>query len=192
MQVYGSPYKTCIECTHSLLKTEGLQAFYRSFTTQLTMNIPFQSIHFMTYEIMQDWLNKERNYDPKTHVVSGGMAGAIAAVVTMPLDVCKTLLNTQEHCSRTHINYINGMIAAFRTVYEFQGLPGYFRGLQARVVMQIPATAISWSTYEFFKYFIAKRSVSSDYLSVNGIHLQTASAAASSRWCDWPVPLSRT
>lgn len=181
MQVYGSPYKTCIECTHSLLKTEGLQAFYRSFTTQLTMNIPFQSIHFMTYEIMQDWLNKERNYDPKTHVVSGGMAGAIAAVVTMPLDVCKTLLNTQEHCSRTHINYINGMIAAFRTVYEFQGLPGYFRGLQARVVMQIPATAISWSTYEFFKYFIAKRSVSSDYLSVNGIHLQTASAAASSR-----------
>ncbi|KAL5022579.1 hypothetical protein ScPMuIL_001734 [Solemya velum] len=179
MQIYGSPYKTCMECTRSVLKTEGLQAFYRSFTTSLTMNIPFQSIHFMTYEIMQDLLNKERHYNPKTHIVSGGMAGAVAAVVTMPLDVCKTLLNTQEHCSRTHISYVNGMIAAFKTVYEFQGIPGYFRGLQARVVMQIPATAISWSTYEFFKYFIAKRSAANDYLSVKGIHLQTASAASS-------------
>ncbi|KAK7929041.1 hypothetical protein WMY93_005436 [Mugilogobius chulae] len=33
---------------------------------------------------------------PLSHVVSGAMAGAIAAAATTPLDVCKTLLNTQE------------------------------------------------------------------------------------------------
>lgn len=31
---------------------------------------------------------------------------------------------------------------------------GYFRGMQARVLYQMPAAAICWSTYEFFKYVL--------------------------------------
>jgi Mitochondrial carrier protein len=39
--------------------------------------------------------NPDRSYNPLCHVVSGGVSGAVAAAVTTPLDVCKTLLNTQ-------------------------------------------------------------------------------------------------
>lgn len=155
MQVYGSPYRTCKECAVSVLRTEGHVAFYRSFTTSLSMNVPFQAVHFMSYEFMQDCINPTRQYDPITHGVSGAFAGACAATVTMPLDVCKTLLNTQEHCSRVNSeSYVSGMRAAFQTVYEFQGVRGYFRGLTPRVFYQMPATAISWSIYEFFKFFL--------------------------------------
>lgn len=157
MQMYGSPYRTCKECGVSVLKTEGPVAFYRSFTTSLSMNVPFQAVHFMSYEIMQDVLNPQRNYDPISHGMSGAFAGACAAAVTMPLDVCKTLLNTQEHCSRVNSeSYVSGMRAAFRTVYEFQGFRGYFRGMTPRVFYQMPATAISWSIYEFFKFFLQR------------------------------------
>lgn len=41
-------------------------------------------------------LNKERKYSPGVHVLAGGAAGAVASAVTTPLDVMKTLLNTQE------------------------------------------------------------------------------------------------
>lgn len=41
-------------------------------------------------------LNKERKYNPVVHVFAGGAAGAAASAVTTPLDVMKTLLNTQE------------------------------------------------------------------------------------------------
>ena len=158
MQVYGSPYRTCMECGRYVLKTEGPVAFYRSFTTQLSMNVPYQAVHFMSYEFMQEHLNPDREYDPWTHAISGGIAGACAATITMPLDVCKTLLNTQEICSRTKgISYVSGMSAAFKTVYEFQGIPGFFRGLQARIFYQMPATAISWSVYEFFKFALKKK-----------------------------------
>lgn len=178
MQMYGSPYHSTWNCFRDILRSEGVRAFYRSYTTQLTMNIPFQSIQFITYEVMQDILNKERNYDPSSHIVAGALAGAVAASATMPLDVCKTLLNTQEHCARNHLTYINGMASAFRTIYEFCGVAGFFRGLSARVIYQMPSTAISWSVYEFFKYMIHKRKQQSSEDIYIGSSVRIAAATA--------------
>ncbi|XP_042315526.1 mitoferrin-2 isoform X2 [Sceloporus undulatus] len=159
MQMYNSPYQRVTDCVRAVWCNEGAGAFYRSYTTQLTMNIPFQAIHFMAYESLQEHLNPHRQYNPSSHMVAGACAGAIAAAATTPLDVCKTLLNTQEALAlNTNISgHITGMAHAFRTVYRVGGLTAYFRGVQARVIYQMPSTAIAWSVYEFFKYFLTKR-----------------------------------
>ncbi|XP_071828307.1 mitoferrin-1-like [Apostichopus japonicus] len=159
LQMYHSPFTSAVQCIKHVYRTEGLGAFYRSYSTQLTMNIPFQCMHFVAYEFGQEFLNPTRRYNPVSHVVAGGLAGAVAAALTTPLDVCKTLLNTQEACIVTEKNgiAISGMKNAFRTVYHKQGLKGYFKGLQARVIFQMPATALSWSVYEFFKYSISRQ-----------------------------------
>ena len=81
-------------------RSEGITAFYRSYTTALTMNIPFQVTHFVMYEKMQDMTNRDRNYNPWTHIISGAVAGGAAAAVTTPMDVCRTLLNTQQGKTR--------------------------------------------------------------------------------------------
>ncbi|XP_010887334.1 mitoferrin-2 [Esox lucius] len=166
LQMYKSPYGGVIDCVRAVWRTEGAAAFYRSYTTQLSMNVPFQALHFMTYEYLQELLNPHRQYKPSSHVVSGALAGAIAAAATTPLDVCKTLLNTQESLvgvpaagqagGRAVHGHITGLAHAFRTVYRLGGLPGFFKGVQARVIYQMPSTAISWSVYEFFKYVITK------------------------------------
>ncbi|XP_064806258.1 mitoferrin-2-like isoform X2 [Oncorhynchus masou masou] len=166
LQMYNSPYRGVMDCVRAVWQSEGPGAFYRSYTTQLTMNVPFQALHFMTYEYLQELLNPHRQYNPSSHMVSGALAGAIAAAATTPLDVCKTLLNTQESLvglpaagqgggQGTH-RHITGLAHAFRTVYRLGGLPGFFKGVQARVIYQMPSTAISWSVYEFFKYGITK------------------------------------
>ncbi|XP_038848040.1 mitoferrin-2-like isoform X1 [Salvelinus namaycush] len=166
LQMYNSPYRGVMDCVRAVWQREGAAAFYRSYTTQLTMNVPFQVLHFMTYESLQELLNPHRQYNLSSHMVSGALAGAIAAAATTPLDVCKTLLNTQESLvglptagqgggQGTH-RHITGLAHAFRTVYRLGGLPGFFKGVQARVIYQMPSTAISWSVYEFFKYGITK------------------------------------
>lgn len=178
MQMFNSPYRGVLDCVGSLLRREGPTAFYRSYTTQLTMNVPFQALHFMTYEYLQELLNPHRQYNPSSHVVSGALAGALAAAATTPLDVCKTLLNTQEAqaihviqaeaataggavgaatASASGSRHISGLGEAFRTVYRMGGMPAFFKGVQARIIYQMPSTAISWSVYEFFKYIITKR-----------------------------------
>lgn len=164
VQMYGSPYRGVYDCARSIFKTEGPGAFYRSFTTQLTMNIPFQCIHFVTYEFMRELLSPNGGYNPKTHLLAGAIAGGLAAAVTTPLDVAKTLLNTQEKsvvCEKTVKNFkaknsnklfVKGMLNAMRTIYKLRGIGGYAQGLRARVIYQVPSCAISWSVYEFFKH----------------------------------------
>ncbi|XP_050595568.1 mitoferrin-2 isoform X4 [Bombus affinis] len=189
LQMYNSPYRNVITCITNIYRKEGIYAFYRSYTTQLAMNVPFQMIHFMTYEIAQVFTNPDHTYNPIAHMVSGALAGAVAAAVTTPLDVCKTLLNTQSGVQ------VQGMIDAIKTIYRYGGLRGYFRGLNARVLYQMPATTICWSTYEFFKYVLHKKQgdglrspeVDNDYAS--GIN-QIQGASRSSRFQDMSAYLN--
>jgi solute carrier family 25 (mitochondrial iron transporter), member 28/37 len=99
IQMYNSPYKGVLDCVTKVYRKEGLKAFYRSYFTQLNMNIPFQCTHLVTYDLMQSYLNPNREYNPMSHCLSGAIAGAFAAALTTPLDVCKTLINTQECCN---------------------------------------------------------------------------------------------
>lgn len=42
IQMYNSPYKSLVDCIARVYQAEGVSAFYRSYTTQLAMNLPFQ------------------------------------------------------------------------------------------------------------------------------------------------------
>uniref|UniRef100_A0A182R742 Mitoferrin n=1 Tax=Anopheles funestus TaxID=62324 RepID=A0A182R742_ANOFN len=152
LQMYNSPYRSILHCATQVYRTEGFRAFYRSYSTQLVMNIPYSAIQFPTYEFFQKLLNKDNKYNPPVHMVAGGAAGAAASALTTPLDVCKTLLNTQEDGA----GKTRGLVEAAKKIYHTAGMMGFFKGMQARVLYQMPATAICWSTYEFFKYILSR------------------------------------
>ncbi|KAG8330608.1 hypothetical protein J6590_059398 [Homalodisca vitripennis] len=60
----------------------------------------------------------------------------------------------QPHHVRTCLVKVSGLVNAIQAVYKIGGPLGYFRGMSARVIYQMPSTAICWSTYEFFKYML--------------------------------------
>jgi solute carrier family 25 iron transporter 28/37 len=180
LQMYNSPYKGVVDCVVKTTRREGVRAFYRSYFTQLSMNIPFQTTHLVTYDLMQTQLNRKREYNPLSHCISGAVAGAIAAAVTTPLDVCKTLINTQECCNPEELckkgtnKFIglnaslsiigasasvtaSGLRDALFIIYRAEGLKGFFKGIVPRTVFQIPGTAISWSVYEYFKHYLNQK-----------------------------------
>jgi len=185
LQMYNSPFRSMLECTVKVYRAEGLAAFYRAYGTQVVMNVPFQSVHFIVYEAMQNRTNPDRSYNPKAHVISGGISGAFAAAITTPLDVCKTLLNTQEAgaLERANQKKITGLVNAATTVYRISGFRGFFQGLQARVLYQMPSTAICWTVYEFFKYLLTKdasqRSVRNESIAYDKIDVRSSSSSSS-------------
>lgn len=161
--MYNSPYTGAFNCARTIFKLEGIRAFYRSYTTQLSMNIPFQVTHFVSYEYLQDHFNYERRYNPTSHMVSGAGAGVIAACITNPLDVAKTLLNTRaQHRTLNSERKLTGMLSAMVEIFHTVGVRGYFRGVSARVLYQMPSTAICWSVYEFFKHMLGMKTLPED------------------------------
>ena len=160
LQMYASPYRSVMECVRETHRREGVRAFYRSYGTQLLMNVPFQAMHFVMYEAMTEATNRDRKYNPPAHMISGAVAGGMASAVTNPFDVCKTLLNTQETAALGAVRQsrVKGLFQAASTIHSCCGFRGFFQGLQARVAVSMPSTAIAWSVYELFKFLLMERS----------------------------------
>ena len=139
-----------------------------------------QAFHFATYEAVMLWLNPEKSYNPYHHALAGAAAGGVAATVAMPLDACKTLLNTQEvvpvtvsalvpqqhsECNwiqlyslpcqvnvlkQLNVSSVIGLRGAATTVYRMAGFMGFYQGLRARIFFVMPGTAISWWVFHQF------------------------------------------
>jgi len=154
MQMKGSIYHSVSHCASTVYRTEGVQAFYISYPTTLTMNVPFTAVQFSVYETLKGLLNPSGEYSPTTHVVAGGVAGGVAAAVTTPLDVAKTLLQTRGQSEDPRIRSARGMVEALRIIWDRDGFRGLRRGMTPRVLTFAPSTAISWLSYEFFKVVI--------------------------------------
>ncbi len=89
MQMQNSLHRSVLSCFRTLYHNEGISAFYISYPTTLTMNVPFTAVQFSVYEGLKEAINPSGEYSPITHVVAGGVAGGVAAAVTTPLDVAK-------------------------------------------------------------------------------------------------------
>lgn len=144
MQVHGSTYRTITHCAQDVFRNEGLRAFYVSYPTTLCMTVPFTATQFMAYESLSKAMNPSRGYDPITHCVAGGLAGGVAAGITTPLDVIKTLLQTRGTSNDAQIRNCKGLWEAASIIKERNGFGGFFRGLKPRIVTTMPSTAICW------------------------------------------------
>lgn len=102
LQLSNSPYGGVWDCVKRVLKEEGFRAFYASYRTTVIMNAPFTAVHFTTYEAAKKGLmeiSPENASDERlaVHATAGAAAGALAALVTTPLDVVKTQLQCQVY-----------------------------------------------------------------------------------------------
>lgn len=91
-------------------------------------------------------------------LLTGSLAGGIAGAVTTPLDVVKTLLQTQPTekgkkkdmtaATTTTVKHYNGIVDGLIWNYKNQGLAGLFRGIGPRVFWTSLQSAIMFVIYE--------------------------------------------
>jgi len=144
MQVHGSTYRSIMHCARSVFRAEGISAFYVSYPTTLCMTVPFTATQFMAYESLSKIMNPRKEYDPITHCVAGGLAGAFAAGITTPLDVIKTLLQTRGLSQQDEIRKVRGLFNAAAIIKKEFGWSGFMRGWRPRIITTMPSTAICW------------------------------------------------
>ena len=151
LQVVNSRYSGVLHCVKAILREEGIGAFYASYPTTVLMNVPFMAVHFAGYEsfkLLLTGADRQDEHGVAEELIAGGLAGACAGLVSTPLDVVKTRIQTQMGGDRVRAKRA---LVVVKELWRAEGMRGFTRGASARVLYFMPSAAICWTTYETMK-----------------------------------------
>ncbi|KAM3434848.1 hypothetical protein MY4824_005178 [Beauveria thailandica] len=100
----GYNYRGTVDAARTIVRTEGPAAMFHGYKATLYRDLPFSALQFMFYEQFQTWARKyqqSRDIGVGFELLTGATAGGLAGVITCPLDVVKTRLQTQVNPSAT-------------------------------------------------------------------------------------------
>mmetsp|Transcript_29607 Transcript_29607/g.48850 ORF Transcript_29607/g.48850 Transcript_29607/m.48850 type:complete len:388 (+) Transcript_29607:98-1261(+) len=172
-------YSGMKQAAAEMVKHEGAASLYRSFPVTLLTNIPYGSIMVSTNEVVKAYLTSAEqqqhvNYGQHGHhapspsiavcLVSSSMGGLMASFLTTPLDRIKTVLQIQQlqpacerygSCPKLSSERLE-VRQAVKSILRQEGVAGLFKGSLPRMLSHTPAVAISWTTYETAKQWLAQ------------------------------------
>jgi len=128
---------------------EGLRGFFRGFGAALLASLPASTTWMFTYEMSKQHLHKAGWGDetPLLHATSGGIAGALSATISNPLEIIKTRMQTQDH-TKKGVNLYRSAISGVARIAREEGVLALTKGLMPRLMITVPASAIGLCTYE--------------------------------------------
>ncbi|ATY64595.1 Mitochondrial substrate carrier [Cordyceps militaris] len=96
-----------------------------------------------------------RSLSPWVHLAAGASGGLVNAIVTSPLDVLRTrmqsdlfiMTSTSEAVRTSRLGFLRRTLAALSTMHRTEGFGGLFRGLVPSLVGVVPAQAVKFYVY---------------------------------------------
>ncbi|KAK7998112.1 TPR repeat-containing protein [Apiospora arundinis] len=94
----GYNYKSTFDAVKTIVRVEGPSTLFHGYGATLYRDLPFSALQFMFYEQFQSWARqwkRSREIGTPLEILTGAAGGGLAGVMTCPLDVVKTRLQTQ-------------------------------------------------------------------------------------------------
>lgn len=108
----GYNYKSTAHAARTIVRQEGFSALFYGYKATIFRDLPFSALQFAFYEQGQTWARewkKSRDIGLPLELLTGAAAGGLSGVITCPLDVVKTRIQTQVNPSaRMSVKYTPG------------------------------------------------------------------------------------
>lgn len=96
----GYNYRGTINAICSIYRSEGFAALFYGYKATLVRDLPFSALQFAFYEqeqkLAKAWVG-QRDIGLGLEIATAATAGGMAGVITCPLDVVKTRIQTQQN-----------------------------------------------------------------------------------------------
>ncbi|PAA46784.1 hypothetical protein BOX15_Mlig017027g1 [Macrostomum lignano] len=143
-----------VGCLASVYREGGTRALFRGYTINLAGILPYAGIELAAYETTRTWLFRDLPSHEAPSVaallLSGALASSIGIVACYPLALLRTKMQSKVQFSRPELNTVRGLAA---TVYQAEGIVGFYRGMGANLVKVLPSVAISFATFERINHY---------------------------------------
>ncbi|KAF1992442.1 putative mitochondrial carrier protein [Aulographum hederae CBS 113979] len=94
----GYNYRSTLHAARTIARVEGFSALFYGYKATLFRDLPFSALQFAFYEQEQKlakWWKGSNDIGIALEILTGASAGGMAGVITCPLDVVKTRIQTQ-------------------------------------------------------------------------------------------------
>jgi solute carrier family 25 protein 39/40 len=152
-----------------MIKDSGPRSAFRGMGSTLLRDIPYSgtlfchflihsAIYWTIYENTKNARLKNQHSSGSSTskftdaFINGAVSGFVAALVTHPFDVSKTIQQVTTDDPVTGLKAKpESAFTILRRIFREEGVRGIYQGLGPRIVRVAPAGAIMISTYELFK-----------------------------------------
>ncbi|TKA24828.1 hypothetical protein B0A50_06557 [Salinomyces thailandicus] len=95
----GYNYRSTYHALRTIIRTEGLAEMFSGYKATLFRDLPFSALQFAFYEreqkLAKQWVGPGKDIGLTLEIFTGASAGGMAGVLTCPMDVVKTRIQTE-------------------------------------------------------------------------------------------------
>lgn len=94
----GYNYRGTIDAARTIVRREGVSALFHGYKATIFRDLPFSALQFAFYEQERNWAKRwkgSKDLGVGLEIATAASAGGLAGVMTCPLDVVKTRIQTQ-------------------------------------------------------------------------------------------------
>jgi hypothetical protein len=96
----GYNYRSTSDALRTIIRQEGFSALFHGYKATIFRDLPFSALQFAFYEqehrLAKEWVGS-RDIGLGLEVLTAATAGGMAGVITCPMDVVKTRIQTQQN-----------------------------------------------------------------------------------------------
>jgi Mitochondrial carrier protein len=146
----SNPYKNVLDGMAQIYKEEGVKGYYSGIGPALLRDLPFSAIAYAFYNQYYMIIQGVVGYSSYNSMISGGLSGFTATLITQPFDIIKTR-NQFSHIAKSEDHKYKNILHAAKTIYKKEGLIGFTIGLKIRIIERTLAFSTVWYIYETLK-----------------------------------------
>ncbi|XP_013607110.1 PREDICTED: folate transporter 1, chloroplastic-like isoform X1 [Brassica oleracea var. oleracea] len=152
------PYSGLLDAFRTIMKEEGPRALYKGIVPALVLQVSHGAIQFTAYEelrkVIVDFKERRRKSESTAdnllnsadYAALGGSSKVAAVLLTYPFQVIRARLQ-QRPSTNGMPRYIDSL-HVIRETARFEGLRGFYKGLTANLLKNVPASYITFIVYE--------------------------------------------
>ena len=152
---YPGAYKSILDGTRQLYRSEGLLGFYRGLVPSL-FGVSHGALQFMAYEQLKicrghSYNGGQKDFGAADYLVLSGLAKIFAGSATYPYQVVRARL--QMYDADRAYKSARDVVAQ---VWKKEGISGFYKGLGPNLFRVLPSTWVTFLVYEKAKVVLPR------------------------------------
>eukprot|EP01084_Bolivina_argentea_P086757 156778_1 len=150
LQTKSYLFKNAVDCAYQTVRNEGLIALWKGAMPAVTTGVVENAVVFSANGLLHSFFCEQDEIPTFTKLCAlNGASAVFSGFAITPSEVIKCRLQTSLGYGEDSL-----LVPVIRSIFIKDGIPGFFRGLGATWLRDIPFYMVFFGSYTYYKMFM--------------------------------------